>query len=180
MQTTPIPSFPLWRLFLWSGTFLALATPWVLMRYTDQGAWTVFDFLVFGVLVGGVCVGVELAMRLSNRWAYRLAAIVSVLGGFLMVWANLAVGIIGSEENPQNLIFYVVLLIGLFGSLITRFTSRGLMWTLRLMAAAQLAIFVIAAGLGWALLPVFTIFYCLLWLVAAELFERSTVESGTL
>ena len=31
----------------------------------------------------------------------------------------------------------------------------------------------IAAALGWALLPVVTIFYCALWLSAAELFEKS-------
>ena len=129
-------------------------------------------------MVGAVCVGFELAMRLSDRWTYRLVAFMTVIGGFLMVWANLAVGIIGNEENPQNLIFYAVLLVGLVGALISRFGAHGLMWTLRLMAAAQLGVFLIAAALGWALLPVFTIFYFSLWLIAGELFKKSTHESS--
>ena len=174
MKNLPLLSTPFWRIALWSGAVLALATPWLMMRFTGQGAWTAFDFVVFGVMVGVVCIGLELAMRLSNRWTYRLAATMSVLGGFLMVWANLAVGIIGNEENPQNLMFYVVLLIGVLGALITRFSAQGLMWTLRLMAAAQLAVFLIAAAFDWALLPVFTIFYFSLWLIAGELFKRST------
>jgi hypothetical protein len=102
----------------------------------------------------------------------------SVGGGFLMVWANLAVGIIGNEENPQNLIFYGVLLIGLAGALYTRFDPQGLKWTLRTMAAAQLAVFLIALSLGWALLPVFTVFYFSLWLIAGELFSKSATASS--
>lgn len=174
MITKSLSSLPVWRIALWSGALLALATPWFLMRYTGQGAWTAFDFVVFGVMVGAVCAGFELAIRLSDRWTYRLAAFMTVIGGFLMVWANLAVGIIGNEENPQNLIFYAVLLTGLVGALITKFDARGLMWTLRLMAAVQLGIFLIAAVLDWALVPVFTIFFFSLWLIAGELFKKST------
>ena len=174
MTTKVLSSLPVWRMLLWAGGLLALATPWLLMRFTDQGAWTVFDFVAFGVMVGAVCAGFELAMRMSNRWTYRLAAFMTVIGGFLMVWANLAVGIIGNEENPQNLMFYTVLLIGLVGALVSRFDAHGLMWTLRLMAAAQLGVFLIAAALDWALLPVFTIFYFSLWLIAGELFRKST------
>jgi len=55
------------------------------MRFTGQGDWTAFDFVVFGVMLSIVCIGVELAMRLSSRWTYRLAAIMSVICGFLMV-----------------------------------------------------------------------------------------------
>lgn len=183
MRSKMLPSTPIWRIALWSGALLALATPWFLMHFTGQGEWTLFDFALFGLMLSAVCVGFELAMRLSGRWTYRAAAIMSVIGGFLMVWANLAVGIIGDEENPQNLIFYVPLLVGLIGALSTRFDARGLMWTLRLMAAMQLGIFLLAVALDWALLPVFTIFYLLLWLIAGELFKKSTqttsnVEAG--
>lgn len=172
---TPISGLrpPVWRVVLWTVAALALLAPWLLMRITGQGDWTAFDFAVFGVMLGTVCLGVELAMRLSSRWSYRVAAIMTVVGGFLMVWANLAVGIIGNEENPRNLVFYAVLLIGLIGALITRFDARGLMWTLRLMAGVQLIVFLIAASLGWALLPVVTAVYFALWLVAGELFRKA-------
>ena len=167
-------AFPVWRVALWTGALLMLTAPWFLMHFTGQGDWRPFDFVVFGVMLSAVCGGIELAMRLSNRWTYRVAAIMSVIGGFVMVWANLAVGIIGNEENPQNLMFYGLILLGLAGALVTRFDARGLSKTLRMMAAGQLGIFFIAAALGWALLPIVTIFYCALWLSAAQLFKRST------
>lgn len=166
-------SFSRLHTLIWGGAALILLTLWSIMRITGQGDWTAFDYVVAALLLGSVCAGVELAMHLSTSWAYRLAAIMTVGGGFLMVWANLAVGIIGNEGNPQNLIFYAVLLIGLTGALYTRFDPKGLKWTLRTMAAAQLAVFLIAASLDWALLPVFTIFYFALWLIAGELFSRS-------
>ena len=143
------------------------------MRFTGEDAWTAFDFVVFSVMVGAVCAGFELAMRLSNQWTYRLGAIMSVMGGFLMVWANLAVGIIGNEEDPRNLMFYGVLLIGVVGALVTKFNARGLTWTVRTMAAAQVVIFLVSALLDWALLPVFTVFYVSLWVIAGELFKKS-------
>lgn len=161
------------RTLIWGGASLMLFTLWLVMRLTGQGNWTVFDFVVAALLLGSVCAGLELAMHLSTSWTYRLAAIMTVCGGFLMVWANLAVGIIGNEGNPQNLIFYSVLLIGLAGAVYTRFDPKGLKWTLRTMAATQLVVFLVASSLGWALLPVFTVFYFALWLVAGELFGKA-------
>lgn len=141
-------------------------------------AWTAFDFIVFGLMLLGLGVGIVVALKMSKRSTYRLAALLVLGGGFLMVWANLAVGIIGNEENPRNLIFYVVLIVGLIGALATRFAPRGLCLTLRAMAAIQLLIGVGTAVLGWALLPVFTVFYVALWLVAAQLFAKSIPIEG--
>ena len=35
------------------------------------------------------------------------------MAAFLLIWINLAVGIIGSEDNPANLMYGAVLLLGL-------------------------------------------------------------------
>lgn len=165
---------PVWRITIWTAALAALLAPWILMQVGSAVEWTAFDFVVFGTLLLALCVGLELAMRLSMRWSYRIAVTMTVAGGFLMVWANLAVGIIGNEENPQNLLFYAVLILGLAGALRSRFDARGLMWTLRGMAATQLLVFVIAAAFDWALLPVFTIVYFAWWLVAGELFKKAS------
>jgi hypothetical protein len=92
--------------------------------------------------------------------------------------ANLAVGIIGNEGNPLNLIFYSILLIGVIGALWTRFDAAGLALTLRLMAAAQLLIAIAAYALGWAFLPVFTAVYVAWWLAAAQLFAGAARPPG--
>jgi hypothetical protein len=128
-------------------------------------------------MLGSACVAVELAMRLSSQRSYRLGALLAVGGGFLMVWANLAVGIIGNEENPQNLVFFGILLIGLIGAFITRCDAAGLARTLRVMAAAQMLIGIGAWASGMAFLPVFTLFYVALWLLAAKLFNQAATAS---
>ncbi len=147
------------------------------MQGTSDVNWSGFDFAVAGVMLGSACVAVELAMRLSSQRSYRLGALLAVGGGFLMVWANLAVGIIGNEENPQNLVFFVILLAGLIGAFITRCDAAGLARTLRVMAAIQLLIGIGAWASGMAFLPVFTLFYVALWLLAAKLFDQAATAS---
>lgn len=169
----PISRLPRWRLALWGGALLALALPYFAMQFSSEMNWTVFDFGVFGVMLAVACGGVELAVHLSEKNSYRLAAILTLGGGFLMVWANLAVGIIGNENNPQNLFFFGVLAAGLIGALLTKFKAGGLAMTLRVMAALQLLLGLAAWALGWAFLPVFTLFYVALWLIAAQLFAKT-------
>jgi hypothetical protein len=169
---------PRWRLALWGSALLALSLPFLAMQVGNADVnWSGFDFAVFGVMLAVACGGVELAVRLSrhshDRGRYRLAAILTIGGGFLMVWANLAVGIIGNENNPQNQLFFGILAIGVIGAILTRFSAQGLAQTLRVMAGAQLLIGLVAWALGWAFLPVFTLFYVGLWLTAAHLFRKA-------
>jgi hypothetical protein len=82
-----------WRAALWTVATLVLATPWVAMRFTNEVRWDAMDFLVFGVmlvLAGGV---VEVVVRLSRRRVVVLAAVALVGASFLLLWAELAVGL---------------------------------------------------------------------------------------
>lgn len=109
----------------------------------------------------------------AGRRSYVLASAMTLVGGLLVVMANLAVGIIGNEENPLNLVFYSVLLIGVVGAVWSRFSAAGLARTLRAMAAGQLLLAIVAYALGWAFLPVFTLVYVAWWLTAAHLFAKA-------
>ena len=171
--STPIGRLPRWRIALWGGALLALALPYLTMQVSSEMNWTGFDFLVFGLMLAVACGGVELAVHLSDKNSYRIAAILALGGGFLMVWANLAVGIIGNENNPQNMLFFGVLAAGLIGALLARFKACGLAATLRVMAVLQLLLGIAAWALGWAFLPVFTLFYVALWWMAARLFAKA-------
>lgn len=75
---------------------LLLLIPFVAMQLTDQVDWTLFDFLVMGVLLLLVGVGIDLVLRKSKSSQKRLLLIALIVIGFLLIWAELAVGIFGS------------------------------------------------------------------------------------
>ena len=143
--------------------------------------WDLLDYLVSGAMVMTILVITALARRRSRNSAYRWAAVVAVLGALILVWVNGAVGIIGSEDNDANLLFFGVLAIAVVGSVVARFRAKGMARTLYLTAIAQVlvAVFAITMGLGaegpiWprdvlALTAVFSVF----WLVSGWLFSRA-------
>ena len=68
----------------------------------------------------------ELAARKTGNTAYRSGVGLALLAAFLLVWVNGAVGIIGSEDNDANVVYYGVLAVGLIGALIARFEPQGM------------------------------------------------------
>lgn len=116
-----------WRLAVWGTAAGLLMIPAIAMQLGAEGVhWTAFDFVVMGTLLGSCCAAYELATRMSGNTLYRLGFAVAIVLGFLLVWINLAVGIIGGEANPANLVFAGVLAVGLVGALIGRFTAGGM------------------------------------------------------
>lgn len=84
---------PAWRVPLWSAAALLLALPWVAMQFTREVQWGLGDFLVFGALLASACGAFEVAVRLTTHLPYRWWAGVVIALAFLLVWAELAVGI---------------------------------------------------------------------------------------
>jgi hypothetical protein len=133
-----------WTLFLWGGAALLLSLPFFAMRFQAPGVdWSAADFIVMGTMLALVCGAIELAVRMTSDWSYRLAVATAIGGAFLIAWANLAVGIVGSERNAANVYFFYALLVGLVGVAIARLRPRG-------MALAMLAT-TGAIGLAFAL-----------------------------
>ncbi|HKP34797.1 MAG TPA: hypothetical protein VJT70_08490 [Sphingomicrobium sp.] len=123
-----------WRIIGWGGAVALLAAPFIAMRFTTEVNWTASDFIFAGVLLGVIGGGFELAVWASSNRAYRAAAALALLGTFLVIWTNLAVGIVGSENNPTNLLFFGALLVGIAGSVVGRFRAPGM--TLAMVATA--------------------------------------------
>lgn len=166
-----------WRIAVWGGAALLLLAPLVAMRFTDEVAWTGFDFAVFGAMLAVLCGGVELAVRMSRHRAYRAASGIALVAGFLLVWMNLAVGIIGDEENPLNLMYGGVIVVGLLGALIARFRPAGMVRAMVAMAAAQIAVATIAQAAGHFTWPLTAVFAGL-WLGSAALFGKAAREQA--
>lgn len=139
-----------WRIDAWTAAGLILLVPFLAMQVTDEVAWDTSDFAFFGALVVGVGVTYELAARMRGDTAYRAGVGVALAAAFILVWVNGAVGIIGSEENPANLMYFGVLAVGIIGAFNARFQPRGMARALFASALAQALVAVIAliAGLG--------------------------------
>ncbi len=161
------------RWLVWGGAVALLLLPVVAMQFTTEVNWTGSDFVVMGVMLLTVCLAYEIAARIARSNAYMVAAGMAVGGAFLTIWANLAVGIIGSEDNPANEIFFWVIAVELAGALLVLFRARGMAWVMAITALAQLAVCLYAwmAGLGYVF--VFTGVMCALWLASARLFREA-------
>lgn len=165
-----------WRIAAWGMAAMLLLLPLVAMQFTDEVNWTTADFVVFGAMLAGAGGAFELAVRMSRNSAYRVAVGVALATAFLLVWVNGAVGIIGSEDNPANLMFGGVLAVGLVGAVVARFRPRGMARALVATAFAQVLVAVIAAVAGVGHIFVATALFGGLWLASAWLFRRAALE----
>ena len=161
------------RMAVWGAAGFLLLLPLVAMQFTTEVNWGIMDFVVFGIMLLTVCGAYELGTRLSGNRRYRLAVGIALLGVFLLTWMNLAVGIIGIENNPVNLLFFAIPMTGLTGALIARFKARGMAYALVATAAAQALIAVIALIVGWGNVLILTGFFMFLWLTSAYLFRQA-------
>ena len=96
-KTDQVMTYPKQRL-LYGGLAigLLLLVPFFAMQFTDEVNWSGADFIVAGVLLVGLVAVAELISVVITKKSHRL-----LLGGvaliiFLLVWAELAVGIFGS------------------------------------------------------------------------------------
>lgn len=164
------------RTAAWAVAALVLLLPLVAMRFSDEVDWDGTDFALAGALIGGAGLAFELAARATAGRAYRAAVGLALAAAFLLVWLNLAVGIIGTEENPLNLMFGGVLATGTVGAVVARFRPEGMARALFATALAQALVAAIAlvAGSGLAE-PVWPLtgFFAALWLGSAWLFRRA-------
>jgi len=165
-----------WRVAIWGTAVLILLLPLIAMQFTDEVVWDLADFAVFGAMLIGACGTYELATRATGNKAYRAAVGVALAAAFILVWMNLAVGIIGDEGNPANLMYGGVLAVGIIGAIVARFRPRGMAQALAATALAQTVVAVIAliAGLGNTL--ILTGFFVALWLLSAWLFRSAAQE----
>ena len=168
------------RLAISTGIILLL--PLIAMQYTDEVVWDLADFVVAGVLLFGTGLAYELMARKGGTVAYRAAGGVALATVFLLVWVNGAVGIIGSENNDANLMYFGVLAVGIIGAIIARLQPLGMARALFVTALAQALVPVIALTIwqptSWGAAGVFGVFvlnafFVMLLVGSALLFKRA-------
>lgn len=167
-------------------TAFVLLLPLVAMQLSDEVNWTPFDFVIAGILLFSTGLAYELVARRSSRAAYRIAVGVALATALLLVWANLAVGLIGSENEPANLMYFGVLAVGLIGAFMARFRPPGMVRALLATAAAQALVAVIALIAGMDAYPGSSVAEILLvnglfaglFVLSALLFRRAGVTNA--
>ncbi len=124
-------------------TLLILLVPLVTMQFTNEVKWTIYDFLAAGILLFATGFSYKLLTKKSENSIYKTACIIALGSGFFLIWANLAVGITDSGNNPLNIVYFVVVAIGIFGAFAARFRPKGMALTMFMLAALQSLITII-------------------------------------
>lgn len=160
---------------------LVLCIPLVAMQFTAAVQWTLADFMVAGGLLYGSLFGFRWMTSQRPSRLFSIGAALGIVSALIMVWATLAVGIIGNEAEPINQL-YLCLAAGLvvFGA-ISRFGALALsrlMWSAALIQALIPAGAYLFAGLGlstaqWAFTAVFSGCLAALFAVSGAVFRRS-------
>ena len=170
-------------------TAAVLAVPALLMAFnvgirdpgngTDGVNWGPIDFALMGVLI--LCAGLLFeyaSSRLAGNVAHRAAVGIAVAAGLFLIWANLAVGMIGDEGNPANLMYIFVLFVALVGAAIARFEPREASIAMFATAGAHTLVVVIAlfAGLEPELRA--DAFFIVAWVASGLLFRQASMASS--
>ena len=73
-----------------------LLIPLIAMQFTAEVNWTSLDFILMAVLLLSTALLFELVMRKATDAKTRIVVCIFILVAFLLVWAELAVGIFGT------------------------------------------------------------------------------------
>jgi len=166
-------------------TVLLLMIPLIAMQFFDGVDWSLFDFIIAGALIFGTGLTYKLITWKSSGMAYRIAIAFALLTGLFLIWSNLAVGLIGSEDNVANLMYFGVIAVGIIGAFWADFQPDGMMYNMLAMACSHVVITVIALLMGLQHLPYSSVtevvgvnfFFFMLFTLSALLFRYAAKEN---
>lgn len=168
------------------ATAVLLLVPLAAMQLTDKVDWSVTDFAAAAALLFGTGLLYELVAGRGGTLVYRAAVALALGTALLLVWSNLAVGIVGNERHPFNLAYFAVLAVGCLGALLARLRPRGMARALFATALAQAAVAAAALVAGMQGAPESSVpeilavnaFFVVLWVGAALLFRHAARGQG--
>ncbi len=115
-----------------------------------------------------------------NNHLPKIAIGVFVLNSLLMAWVNLAVGIIGNENHPANLMFFGIIIFVYLSAVFSRLKSKIMADCLFIAALAQISAPFIAAAIwhppvniGFFMVLAFNLFFVILWFISGLLFLKA-------
>ena len=139
------------------------------------------DMLIAFSILGTLCLFTAVLVWKFVKSSFSAGVAVAIVNIVLLFWISGAVGIIGSEDNPANLMYGIVFGIVVIGTLIAWGRAQWLKWVMGLAGVSQAGICMIALigemgvdGASWPYdVIVLTAFFTSVWFVSAFLFSRS-------
>jgi hypothetical protein len=118
---------------------------------------------------------------MSARLAYGSGVSVALAAGFLQSWMNLAVGIVGDTDNPQNAGFFGVVVTAAACAFVARLRPDGMARAMLATAGVQALLGLMVAtapitardSMGATGVTILSAVFVALWLASAALFHRS-------
>lgn len=129
-------------------TLSILLIPFIAMRFTSEVEWTAFDFIAMGILLFTSGITYEFFASRTGSLAFKAATALAVGTCLLLTWMNLAVGIIGNENNPVNLLYFLVPMVLFIGAISARFEAKALSRVLYVAASTLALIPIIALSIN--------------------------------
>lgn len=117
-------------------TGAVLLVPFLGMQFSAEVQWTFFDFVLMGALIFATGLAYEVVADKGGNAVYRLAVAVAFLTVFLLAWVNGAVGIIGSEDNPANVLYLGVIVVLGVGAAVAKLQAKKMVHALFVTAIA--------------------------------------------
>lgn len=115
---------------------------------------------------------------------YKTALVLAIATVLILFWVIGAVGVLGADGDPADLMYIGVLAVGVTGAIIVRFQPMGMARAMIATALAQTLVTVIALIIGKQDAPYMSVFeivslngfFVTLFLGSARLFQKSARE----
>ena len=75
---------------------LLLSVPLIAMQLTDEVNWSFFDFLIMGIMLSITGLALGIIIKKIKYHKYRNIFIAIIIMIFLLIWAELGVGLFGT------------------------------------------------------------------------------------
>ncbi len=72
---------------------LLLLLPLIGMFFSNEINWSFFDFIIMGILILSLSFSIKQVLKTTKNINYRILIITVILILFLLIWAELAVGV---------------------------------------------------------------------------------------
>jgi len=70
--------------------------PLIAMQFTAEVDWTRSDFVIMGIMLLSTGLGCEFILRKVTKPKHRIVLCLVIFGAFFLIWAELAVGVLGT------------------------------------------------------------------------------------